>query len=100
MTLAAPFGSPRRESKEGRSRRDEAQRGAPDGALAAKVLQISRFWGTELNLSARVQPVFSDHLRLFAGFRYFELSEALCSVFLPSPADAAAISLGFCVSPS
>jgi hypothetical protein len=40
----------------------------------------SKFWGTELNLSARVQPVFSDHLRLFAGFRYFELSEALTRI--------------------
>lgn len=40
----------------------------------------SRFWGTEINLSARVQPVFSDHLRLFVGFRYFELSEAITRV--------------------
>ena len=40
----------------------------------------SRFWGTEINLSTCVQPVFSDHLRLFAGFRYFELSEAITRI--------------------
>jgi hypothetical protein len=40
----------------------------------------SRFWGTEANVSVGIQPVFSDRLRLFAGFRYFELSEALTRV--------------------